>query len=197
VLNGLSSVRDAIVVAREDTPGDKRLVAYLVPVNGEPPSVGELRTALGRTLPDYMVPASFVTLDRIPLTANGKLDRRALPAPGGTSASDVDSTPPRNELEQRIAEVWAELLGTTSGVHSNFFVLGGHSILAVSLSARLQDEFDVDLPVRTIFEHPTIAALAEQIEARVRAEVTQLLDSELLISSFEQGTRGSRHEHRR
>ncbi|MEV6520852.1 amino acid adenylation domain-containing protein [Longispora sp. NPDC051575] len=178
VLAGHPSVRDAVVIADEPTPGDKRLVAYYVPTA----SVGgaELAEHCGVGLPEYMVPSAFVPLDKIPLTANGKLDKRALPAPDRDALrSTVEFVAPRDVVEERISEIWVELLGVEPGVHASFFALGGHSLLAVRLASRLQEEFDVEIPVRDIFERNTVAHLALLVEDRIRAEIAALSDDEL------------------
>ncbi|WP_406367115.1 amino acid adenylation domain-containing protein [Streptomyces sp. NBC_00645] len=159
------AVSDAAVIVTED----QRLVAYVV---GE---IDGLREALAGVLPEYMVPSLFVELEKIPLTANGKLDRRALPDPETGAATDAYIAP-RSETEETIAEVWGQVLGLDKvGVEDNFFDLGGHSILAVRLISRLQAEYDLDLPVRVAFERPTVAQLAVEIEDRVRAEIDALL----------------------
>ncbi|MGW3669357.1 phosphopantetheine-binding protein, partial [Streptomyces sp. NPDC005141] len=157
-------VSDAAVVVTED----QRLVAYVV---GE---TDGLREAVAGVLPEYMVPSLFVELEKIPLTANGKLDRRALPDPE-TGTSDAYIAP-RSEIEESVAGIWGQVLGLDKvGVEDNFFELGGHSILAVRLISRLQAEYDLDLPVRVAFERPTVAQLAVEIEDRVRAEIDALL----------------------
>ncbi|HEX7243162.1 MAG TPA: amino acid adenylation domain-containing protein, partial [Longimicrobiaceae bacterium] len=157
------AVRDAVVVAREDAPGERRLVAYFA-AGGEPPAAGELRRHLGEHLPDYMVPSVFVALDALPLTPSGKLDRRALPAPeGGSGDAHV---PPRSATERVLADAWAEVLGVERvGVHDNFFELGGHSLLATRVVARVREAFRMELPLRALFEAPTVARLAERVAA--------------------------------
>ncbi|MFC8361396.1 amino acid adenylation domain-containing protein [Streptomyces griseorubiginosus] len=155
-------VRDAVVVVREDTPGEKRLVGYFVPVDGESPGPADLRGHLEQTLPDYMVPAAYVSLDGIPLNANGKLNRRALPAPEQTAlASDTTYSAPRTDAERHIVAVWQEVLGVDRiGVHDSFFDLGGDSIRAVPLVGALRAA-GFDIGVREVFEHRTVARLAE------------------------------------
>lgn len=158
------SIRETAVVAREDVPTEKRLVAYIVPVEGSTPDVSELRTYLKHELPDYMVPAAFVILDQLPLTPNGKLDRRALPAPVQTRTPDAVEA--CSAVEEIIAETWAVILGVEHvGLQENFFELGGHSLLAIQVMARLRDRLQVELPVRTLFESPTVSALARVIES--------------------------------
>ncbi|MGK4582319.1 amino acid adenylation domain-containing protein [Kitasatospora sp. HPMI-4] len=169
-------VREAVVVARVEANGEARLVGYFVPADGEVPAA-ELTEHCARQLPDYLVPSAFSAIGAIPLTANGKLDRAALPAPEAVPVAG--GAEPRGPLEERISEIWEELLGTRVGIFDNFFYSGGNSILAIRLIASLQADFDVTLPIRTVFEGPTIAALAEAVEAAVRAEIDRMTDSEL------------------
>ncbi|MCX4687128.1 amino acid adenylation domain-containing protein [Kitasatospora purpeofusca] len=176
VLTANPAVRDAVVLVRESTTGEKSLAAYVVPEGGEF-AADALRADLAEVLPEYMVPSAVAAVERIPLTANGKVDRRALPA---IEQAVGDQDAPGTPTEERIAEVWAELLGLPSvGVHDSFFELGGHSILAIRMTSRLQDEFDVDLSIATVFGHPTVSRLAEAVEDLIRAEIEQLDDSEL------------------
>jgi amino acid adenylation domain-containing protein/non-ribosomal peptide synthase protein (TIGR01720 family) len=165
-LSALPAVREAVVLLRREG-GDPHLVAYLVPAVEEV-SVGELRGALRRRLPDYMVPAAFVVLEKLPLTANGKVDRRALPAPEEAGAArDRELVPPSNETERIVAAVWREVLGTAEiGIHDDFFDLGGHSLLATRVLTRVRDAFDVELTLRDVFEHPTVARFAEHVLSR-------------------------------
>ena len=156
------SVRQALVVAREDRPGDRRLVAYVVPRDGTEPVVDDLRSALRRTLPEYMVPTAYVLLREFPLTSSGKVDRRALPAPGREERKEERGyLAPQTETERAIAGIWQELLGVRAvGSYDNFFDLGGHSLLATQLLTRLRRQFEVDLPLETPFEAPTLEGLA-------------------------------------
>ncbi|HEV2782817.1 MAG TPA: non-ribosomal peptide synthase/polyketide synthase [Actinophytocola sp.] len=156
-------VGEAAVVARDDGPDHKRLVAYLVPAAGEQaPPPEELRALLGETLPDYMVPSAFVVLDGFPLTPNGKLDRKALPAPEGrAAAAGAGYVAPRTRVERIVAEIWAEVLGVDQvGVEDNFFALGGDSILSIRVTSRLRAALAADLSPRAVFSHPTVAAFA-------------------------------------
>ncbi|HEY3566280.1 MAG TPA: phosphopantetheine-binding protein, partial [Thermoanaerobaculia bacterium] len=156
-------VREAVALAREDAGGEKRLVAYVVPAVTPPPATAELREALQRTLPEYMVPWTFVMLDRLPVTANGKLDREALPAPGEAAAGEA-YVAPRNELERSIAAVWREVLGLERvGVHDNFFESGGSSLLIVKLHGRLNEALGTEIPIMELFRHSTIDALARKL----------------------------------
>ncbi|MFD7830845.1 amino acid adenylation domain-containing protein, partial [Kitasatospora sp. NPDC059803] len=162
VLAGCPGVAQAAVVAREDRPGDKRLVAYLVPAPEGAPEAGELAGRLRRDLPDYMVPAAFVTVDALPLTANGKLDRAALPAPE-YGASDVGRGP-RTPQEQLLCGLFAEVLGRERvGIDDNFFDLGGHSLLAARLASRVRETLGLELGLRMLFEAPTVAGLTERL----------------------------------
>ncbi|MFI6015974.1 amino acid adenylation domain-containing protein, partial [Streptomyces sp. NPDC051243] len=159
-------VADARVLLREDAPGDRRLVAYLVPDGDSAPDPAELHALLGRTLPEYMVPSAFVALESIPLNANGKVDRRALPAPGEEAYARVEYTAPRTPLEERVTAVWGQVLGDGRlGVHDDFFDLGGDSIRAVALVGALRDE-GLDVAVRDVFAHRTVAALCELLSGR-------------------------------
>jgi len=162
-----SAVREAVVTVREDVPGDRRLVAYIVAHDNRDCSASELRNYLKERLPEYMTPSSFVFLDALPLTANGKVDRRALPSPDGSRPEwETEYLAPRTPLEEVLAGVWAELLSIEQvGVHDNFFVLGGHSLLATQLLARLLTMFKVELPLITVFQSPTIAEFAEALKA--------------------------------
>jgi hypothetical protein len=157
-----ASVREAVVLAREDTPGDRRLVAYVV---GEETAGAEaLRAHLGRTLPAYMVPAAYVRLDALPLTPNGKLDRRALPAPEGDAHAARAYEAPVGKVEQALAGIWAELLGVERvGRGDDFFMLGGHSLLAVQMISRVRQGMEVELPLGAVFESPVLSALAERV----------------------------------
>jgi amino acid adenylation domain-containing protein len=167
------NVREAVVVAREDTSGGRSLVAYIVE-NGESPSVSEIRTFLKRSLPDYMVPSTYVRLERLPLTPSGKVDRRSLPSPDLTRPGlEQAFVAPRTAVEQLLAGIWAQVLSLERvGIHDNFFELGGHSLLATRLMARIRDDLHVELPLRSLFEFPTISGLVEAIErARQDGEV--------------------------
>ena len=161
VLAGHPAVREAVVVAREDVPGDKRLVAYLTAKDGLSPKDQELRGLLQAKLPEYMVPSAFVTLGQFPLTPNGKVDRKALPPPEQPRAT-TGFVPPETPMEVVLAKVWAEVLGLKQvGVHDNFFDLGGHSLLAVRLQTRVEAELGRKLPLAAFFQAPTLAELAK------------------------------------
>src|SRR5262249_53516006 len=160
-----AGVKHAVVIVREDTPGDKRLVAYLV-ANGDPPTSEELRNHLKQSMPEYMVPAAFIALASLPLTANGKVDRRALPAPDGQIwGASEEFVAPRTATEEMLAVIWSEVLRVpTIGVHDDFFVLGGHSLLATQVVSRVQKQAQRPMTLRMLFEHSTIASLARTID---------------------------------
>jgi amino acid adenylation domain-containing protein len=161
-------VREAVVVVREDAPGDRRLVGYAVAAEGVELSAGELRAALKERLPDYLVPSAIVVLDALPLSAHGKVDRRALPAP--EIGSDAEAyVAPRGATEEVLAALYAEVLGAARvGARDDFFALGGHSLIATRLVSRVREAFAVELPLRALFESPTVEALAAHVEALLR-----------------------------
>jgi len=161
-------VREAVVVAREDRPEDRRLVAYVVGAEkGASPAAGELREALAAELPLYMVPAVFVVLDQLPLTGSGKIDRRALPAPEtGRSSDDVTYVAPRTPVETTLAAIWSEVLGIERvGARDDFFALGGHSLTATSVLSRVRDSLHVELPLSVVFERRTVEGMAAAVAA--------------------------------
>jgi acyl-CoA synthetase (AMP-forming)/AMP-acid ligase II len=171
-------VGEVVVMAREDTAGEKRLVAYYTcGEGGAAMGAEELRAHLGAKLPEYMVPAAYVQLDELPLTANGKLDRRGLPAPESDAYAVGGYEPPEGEIETRLAAIWAEMLKLERvGRHDNFFALGGHSLLAVRVVTRMQQAFSVNLSTRDLFARPVIAGLAEHI---INAKLEQFAPNEL------------------
>jgi amino acid adenylation domain-containing protein len=170
-LGRIPGVKEAVVVGKDDGAGGKRLVAYIVPEHGFlDPAVGEteLRELLRECLPAYMVPAVFVQLEKLPLNANGKVDRRALPAPQLAAApAERRHVPPRDDLERRLARIWAEVMATGPvSVTDNFFDLGGHSLLAVRLMARIAGELEVSLPLAALFQAPTVKEMAALLRRR-------------------------------
>ena len=170
-------IEHAVVIARDDAVG-KRLVAYLVGRDEAVADAGELRRKLQQSLPDYMVPAAFVTLDRLPLTPNGKLDRTALPAPEWSAGADYVA--PRTPLETILAGLFAELLGSNRvGIYDNFFEAGGHSLLAMRLVSHVRAALGVSLPVRTIFMSPTVAELAIHTEQALTNEIEAMTAEEI------------------
>jgi amino acid adenylation domain-containing protein len=166
VLTSCPEVQTSVVLAREDTPGDKQLVAYLASENGKRPSIAELGNFLKDKLPDYMIPGKFVFLDSFPLTHNGKIDRKALPAPSAEHASAAGdaSGQPRNTTEEMLAAIWMDLFKLDRvGINDDFFDLGGHSLLAIRAMSRIRETFGVDLQAEVLFTNPTIAGLAESL----------------------------------
>jgi amino acid adenylation domain-containing protein len=161
VLTQYQSVREAVVVTPEDMPGDRQLVAYVVPAEAASLSVSLLKDFLSHKLPAYMMPSLFVLLDALPLAPNGKINRKALPAPDRTGLiSKEDFVSPGTPTEEIIAGIWAEVLGLNQvGIHDNFFELGGHSLLATQVMSRLRKVFEVEIPLRTLFESPTVEKL--------------------------------------
>jgi len=158
-------VREAVVIAREDTPGDKRLVAYYTASTTQAALDAErLRSHLSASLPEYMVPAAYVRLESLPLTPNGKLDRKALPAPEADAYASRGYVPPLGEIETKLAAIWAEVLKLDRvGRYDNFFSLGGNSLLAVRVLTRLRQELSVEVAIRDLFAYPVLASLAKQI----------------------------------
>ncbi|HEX7331915.1 MAG TPA: amino acid adenylation domain-containing protein [Pyrinomonadaceae bacterium] len=168
VLREQAGVREAVVVARSDGSGPQTLVGYVVSEAGQERSSGEWRECLQQRSPAYMVPAVVVTLAQLPLTANGKVDRRSLPAPELEGVEGGRA--PRTGTEEAVAGIWSQVLGVEQpGVDANFFDLGGHSLVAIRVLSRVRQVFGVELGVRELFEHPTIAGLAVAIEAAVAA----------------------------
>ncbi len=165
-LLAIEEISDAIVLAREDNPGNQKLVAYFVSSNPEKTTVAFLRESLKIQLPEYMVPAVFMALEEMPLTPNGKIDRKALPAPEqDRSQSSVEYVAPRNETETILNTIVQDLLNIKkAGVYDNFFELGGHSLLATQFMSRIREKFDIELPLLTLFEKPTVAELANAVE---------------------------------
>lgn len=187
------SIREAAVAAWEDGSGDKRLVAYLAPNSEEMPGARELKDRLRQKLPEYMVPATFVRIEKVPMTPNGKVDRKALPPPErGQFDRENEYLAPRTETEEMLARIWSELLKVPRvGIHDNFFEMGGHSLLATQIMSRLREELRIEVPLRRLFECPTIAELAAALEecrakstaesdrvARMLAEIDQLSEEE-------------------
>jgi natural product biosynthesis luciferase-like monooxygenase protein len=171
-LRGCPGVREAVVVAREDASGEKRLLAYVVPAaggdatpaDGDKLSHAALRAVLREKLPSHLVPSAFSFLEALPLTPNGKVDRKALPEPTAPGA-DAGVTPPRSEAEQTVAAIWREVLKLESvGIDDNFFEIGGTSMLVVQVNGRLREAFNRDVPIVEMFRHPTVGTLARFIE---------------------------------
>ena len=172
-------VRDAVVMVREDQPGEKRLVGYVVPTADEHVDGSRLREQLGQTLPDYMVPAAIVILEQLPLTVNGKVDRKALPAPEYVSKAGYRA--PRTPEEEILCGLFAEVLGLERiGIDDNFFEMGGHSLLAMRLVSRIRAVLGVELPIRNLFQSSTTESLAQAIEEQLLDEVDRLSEREAI-----------------
>ncbi|PHM70061.1 Amino acid adenylation [Xenorhabdus kozodoii] len=166
-LAACEGVRDAVVIARTEETGDKRLVAYVIPQSGFTPDANSLREQLNRRLASYMVPAAFVMLAAFPLTGSGKLDRKALPAPDRSAIASRDYEAPQGEIEQQVAAILQSLLGLEQiGRHDSFFDLGGNSLSIIQLMARLRDKFQLEVSIQDIFTHPELSELAELIASR-------------------------------
>jgi acyl carrier protein len=193
------AIREAVVMAREDIPGDPRLVAYLVVQNPPADLVEQLRAQLRTALPEYMVPALFVTLDALPLTPNAKIDRKALPIPDSSQSHITQRTAltqPRTETEKILAGIWAEVLGLEQvGIEDNFFDLGGHSLLAMRANSRVRQLMSLDLPLVEFFTAPTISGLATRIETLRGCAPSKIEESALQASSIRPaGLTGDREE---
>ncbi len=182
VLNEHPAIQKSLVVAREDTSGDKRLVAYIMLVPGINVTVSSLCETLAEHLPDYMIPSAFVVLEAIPLTPNGKVDRTALPAPDTANMLiDESFAAASTPIEKRLVEIVAPLLGLEQiGVDDNFFLLGGSSLMGAQVIMQVADSFGVDLPLRSLFEAPTIRMLSIEIEESILAKIESMSEEEVL-----------------
>jgi amino acid adenylation domain-containing protein len=180
-LNEHPHIQQSVVVAREVAPRDTRLIGYFVAVPQSQPTLGELRDFLGARLPDFMVPATFVRLEKLPLTANGKVDRKSLPAADDTNTlRDGAYTAPRTDMEKTVAGILERLLELEHvDVEDNFFSLGGHSLLGAQLVARLRDTFGIEMPLRVVFEAPSVAELSSEIDRLVIAKVEAMSEKEV------------------
>jgi len=174
------AVASSVVVARSVDCSERRLTAYVTMRNGSTPSATELRGFLQSSLPDYMLPAMFVKLDRLPLTANGKIDRVSLPAPSTENRlRDNDFIAPRSPVEKRLAAIICSLFNVNEvSVNDNFFLLGGHSLLGAQLIVKMRSAFGIDLALRTLFDAPTIAALSWEIERLIIARIENMSEAE-------------------
>jgi acyl carrier protein len=182
VLLQIPGVSEAVVVAREDKPGQKRLVAYVVPKTPGAISAEQLKTQLAAKLPAFMIPWAFMVMEKLPETPSGKLDRRALPVPEGALRSETSEyVAPRSPMEEELVGIWRELLSVDRvGVRDNFFELGGHSLLATQLASRVRRAYGVEIPLRSVFHAPTVEALSVEIVLRQAGsadsdELTRLL----------------------
>jgi acyl carrier protein len=190
VISGHHEIKEAVVLAREDTPGDKRLVAYIVPTVSTP-DLEDLRQLLRSQLAEYMVPASFVVLDSFPLTSNGKIDRKALPAPTAERAGEISL--PESEAERRVASIWSSILDLEEvGTRDTFFSLGGHSLLVMRLANQLAAAFDREVAVADIFRFPTV-----EHQARFLTEVPPPDEALAGLDAATQRQRNARKQQRR
>jgi acyl carrier protein len=189
-----ADVREAVVIAREDTPGEKRLVGYYTADAAV--SAETLRSHLLQTLPEYMVPAAYVWLAELPLTPNGKLDRKALPSPDVDAYTFRSYEAPQGEIETVLAEIWADLLKVNRvSRHDNFFELGGHSLLAIRLISRMRQALEIELPLSALFEVPTVAGIAERIASKLMClEKERSLEQESLEQEMRTAISGLSYE---
>lgn len=174
VISQHPAIAQTVVIAKEDQLSNKYLVSYLVSHAEQKPTIKELRSFVQTKLPEYAIPSTFIFLDAIPLTPNGKIDRRALPVRDIEQTVSTSFVSPRNLTEEILVKIWSELLGVRVGIYDNFFELGGHSLLATQIISRIRQAFQVDLPLRSLFEKPTVAELAENLdrEAQIPLEAT-------------------------
>jgi len=200
VLEQHPGIRQAVVLAREDTPGDMRLVGYLGLNPQRSPDqalpLSELRSYLKEKLPDYMVPAVFVTVDAFPLTPNGKVDRKALPAPKVAAAAPrANHVAPRSEVERKIAAIWQAVLGVEAvGVTDSFFDLGGHSLLIVQVHNQLRRSFDTNITIAQMFQYPTVEALAAYVQQPQAASGLRQAQAQALREQRALRQQPARHE---
>ncbi|WP_066383169.1 non-ribosomal peptide synthetase [Anabaena sp. CA = ATCC 33047] len=191
------TVQEAVVIAREDVPGNQQLVAYIVPKLSVDVSelIVKLRQYLQSKLPQFMIPSAYMLLDKLPLTPNGKVDRKSLPNPDTSQLKrENEYAKPRNTIEENLVRIWSQILNVEKvGIYDNFFNLGGHSLLATQVMSRIRDEFNVTIPLRCLFESPTIAGLGEVIDRKsapilVEYPPIQVVsrDEELLLSFAQQ-----------
>ena len=181
LLSAHAGVVDCVTVVREDKPGDPRLIAYVVARPGQKaPTRGELHQFLSESVPEYMIPSAFVPLAALPLTHSGKLDRTALPPPENTGLdAERAFVAPRTPIEASMAEKWSQVLGLERvGIHDNFFALGGHSLMAMQLVSKLREAFRIELPLRALFDAPTIEQLAGIVEEMLVAKLNELTEEE-------------------
>mgnify|MGYP001822430255 CR=1 FL=1 len=180
-LNRHTDIQQAAAAIKEIRAGEQNLIAYLVFQGGKILTTSQLRRYLKDKIPDYMIPAWFETLEALPLTPNGKVDRIALPLPSGVRPQlEAEFIPPRTPVEERLAAIWEELLDVARlGVGDSFFELGGHSLLAVQLVSRLRDAFQVEIPLRAIFESPTVGGQGLLVEELVLLDVEGLSEEQV------------------
>jgi acyl carrier protein len=191
-LRAVDSVREAVVLAREDHSGDKHLVAYIVPAPNASLSISDIRSDVENKVPSHMVPSRFILLDALPLTATGKVDRRALPDPGKSRPNlDTPFVASRTPVEKELSQIWAEVLSLEQiGVHDSFIELGGHSLLATQIVSRALDKFRVEVSLQSLFESPTVGDMAtvitrNQTKKAGEAELARMLDELEALSDEE------------
>jgi amino acid adenylation domain-containing protein len=174
------AVQQCVTLVREDEPGNKRLVAYILSNQAQAPTISEMASFLKTKLPHYMVPSAFVTLKKFPLTPNGKIDRKALPAPTGLCPElGLTYVAPRTEMERTIASIWQKVLHLEKvGIHDNFFELGGHSLLATQVASRIREILHLEVPLKRFFESPSIASLSIEVEKILIKEIEELSEDE-------------------
>ena len=159
-ISQLPGVRESVVQIWDDDNGDKQLVAYVV-ADQATIEASSLKTALRKRLPEYMVPAFYVMLDQMPLTGNGKIDKKALPDPEGATTATGQYVAPRNDTEEQLVAIWQEVLNREQiGIKDNFFDIGGHSLLATQIVSRIREQFNVELALSVLFEDPTVEGIA-------------------------------------
>ena len=157
-------IKESVVLLREDQPGNKRLVAYAVTKDGQSIDIETIRQMLKVNLPEYMIPSAFVFLTEFPLNTNGKLDRKSLPAPECRSYLQKEFVSPRDEAEEAVAKIWCEVIGVDKlSVHDDFFELGGNSLNGVQITGRVKQLFGLDVPVKILFEAPTVAGFVDKL----------------------------------
>ncbi|GCE20971.1 non-ribosomal peptide synthetase [Dictyobacter kobayashii] len=182
VLNSYPAIQSSVVIAREDASSDKHLVAYVVLFSNEPIVISSLYEFLSKRLPEYMIPTVFIKMEKLPMTAHGKIDRKQLPVPDeANTLRDGELVLPATLTEVSLSNIVAPLLGLEQiSIDENFFMLGGHSLLGTQIIAHISKEFSIDLPLRTLFEAPTIQLLAGEVEQRVLAKVESMSEDEVL-----------------
>jgi amino acid adenylation domain-containing protein len=187
VLSQHPNIRATVVTAREDSPSDKRLVAYVV-ADQVQPQITDLRGFLQELLPNYMIPNAFVFLEAMPITPNGKIDYRNLPAPDTSSLQlNTEFVPPSNSMEESLANIWAEVLGINRvGINDNFFDLGGHSLLAIQVISRCRQSFSVEIPLQILFEQPTIAKLGDRIKTLLWLTESQQTNTDSITNQMDE-----------
>ena len=191
ILTSHEAVGQGVVVVREDTPGDARLVAYFVTADGQFVTASDLRKHLRESLPHYMIPQHFVELDRFPQTNNGKIDYRALPAPEGTTAEANDFVPPESETEVFLAAVWQEKLNAeTISVNDNFFNIGGHSLLVMQVIGRVEEEYGIRLSPQD-FLMGTLEQIAAKLDDEIEVEGPSTKEPAVVVPPLEDDANGS------